>query len=400
MDEDEFIDEWNQQLGNHLIGNNVILVLYIIFGVFGNVLVIFIYSYKLSKKKDDRYFIPILAASDLVACTVGASYALALNLLPAKFTNDILCKVLWYFSESTTISSGLLLIVIAVQRYIKVCKPLRTFTTRWKQIAIVLCVLVSSIFAIPTLFFYGRLTFPHQVNTSIVGSRCGQLERHDVVFRTSVISFTILEFLAAITGCVSFTVLYAMIGKQIYKKFIIFKRTLTLRRRPITKKNTKSESTTDNTASKNRNSIDSLDIDAEFSSVGDSIESIVEGDTKPTKRKKRRSLDILQDNVSAVKAHFHAHRYTYMFMAITIFFAISFTPRITLMVLESVNPNFWKELIDSPRTIAMCLFFYRFYLFNHVVNPFVYGFFDTTFTSEVRKLFCKQTDSRGSDSEL
>lgn len=398
MDEDEFVDKWNSQLSNHLIGNNVVLVLYIIIGVFGNVLVIFIYNYKLSKKKDDRYFIPILAANDLVACIVGASYALSLNLLPVKFTNDILCKVLWYFSESTTISSGFLLIVIAVQRYLKVCKPLITFTLRWKQIAIVLCLLVSSIFAIPTLFFYGELTFPHPVNITIIGSRCGQLESDDPIFRAFVISYTVLEFLIAVIGCISFTVLYALIGKQIYKKFIIFKRTLTMRRRPIHKKNTKSESTTDN--GKNRHSVDSLDIDIDISSVGDSKESIVDGENKPAKRKKRRSLDLLQDNVSALKAHFHAHRYTYMFMAITLFFAISFTPRITLMVIESANPDFWKGLIDYPRTIALCLFFYRFYIFNHIVNPFVYGFFDTTFTYEVKKLFCQQKDLRGSDSEL
>lgn len=397
MDEEEILDNWNYQLSNHLIANNIILVLYMVIGLFGNILVIFIYIFKL-KKKDDRYFIPVLATMDLTACSVGSSYALALNLLPAKFTSDILCKVLWYFSQATTISSGLLLVVIAVQRYLKVCKPMLSLTLRWKRIAIFLCFITSSIFSIPTLFFYGELQFQHPINSSVIGSRCGQIGRTDNFFRNSVISYTISEFLAAIAGCISFTVLYALIGKQIYKKFIVFRRTTTLRRRPIGKNNKpKSTSTTDD--DKNRASVDSIDIIDIVSSINNSQESIV-NDSQPSQRKKRRSLDVLQENVSALKQHFHTHRYTYMFMAITLFFMITFTPRITLMVLESVDHNFWRNLVDQPKTIAVCLFFYRFYIFNHIINPFIYGFFDTTFKYEVKKLFCLTTDSRARDSEF
>ena len=397
MDDKEILDTWNSQLSNHLIANNVILVIYMVVGVFGNVLVIFIYNLKLSKRKDDRYFIPVLATMDLIACLIGSSYALALNILPAKFTNDILCKVLWYFSEVTTISSALLLVVVAVQRYLKVCKPLATFNLQWKRIAIFLCFITASTFSVPTLFFYGKLTFPHPVY-NITGSRCGQLERNDRPFRNAVISYTILEFLFAIIGCISFTVMYALIGKQIYKKFIIFKRTMTLRRRPIGKNAPKGSISDD---AKIRSSVDSVDIDVDItvSSITDSRDGIMNDKYHP-KRKKRHSLDMLQENVSALKQHFHTHRYTYMFMAITIFFAISFIPRIILMVLESVNRNFWRNLVDQPRTIALCLFFYRFYIFNHIINPFIYGFFDSTFKHEVKKLFCKQTDVSGSETEF
>lgn len=396
MDDKDILDTWNFQLSNHLIANNVILVIYMVVGVCGNVLVILVYNLKLAKRKDDRYFIPVLATMDLIACLLGSSYALALNILPAKFTSDILCKVLWYFNEATTISSALLLVVVAVQRYLKVCKPLATFNLQWKRIAIFLCFITASIFSIPTLFFYGKLTFPHPLY-NITGSRCGQLLRNDRPFRNAVISFTILECLFAIIGCISFTVLYALIGKQIYKKFIIFKRTMTLRRRPIGKNAPKGSNSDD---AKIRSSVDSIDIDVDItvSSITDSRDNIM-NDKNPPKRKKRRSVDMLQENVSALRQHFHTHRYTYMFIAITIFFIISFTPRIILMMLESVNRNFWRNLIDQPRTIALCLFFYRFYIFNHIINPFIYGFFDTTFKHEVKKIFCKQTNVPDSETE-
>lgn len=396
MDDKDILDTWNVQLSNHLIANNVILVIYMVVGVCGNVLVILVYNLKLAKRKDDRYFIPVLATMDLIACLLGSSYALALNILPAKFTSDILCKVLWYFNEATTISSALLLVVVAVQRYLKVCKPLATFNLQWKRIAIFLCFITASIFSIPTLFFYGKLTFPHPLY-NITGSRCGQLERNDRPFRNAVISFTILECLFALIGCISFTVLYALIGKQIYKKFIIFKRTMTLRRRPIGKNAPKGSNSDD---AKIRSSVDSIDIDVDItvSSITDSRDNIM-NDKNPPKRNKRRSVDMLQENVSALRQHFHTHRYTYMFIAITIFFIISFTPRIILMMLESVNRNFWRNLIDQPRTIALCLFFYRFYIFNHIINPFIYGFFDTTFKHEVKKIFCKQTNVPDSETE-
>ena len=55
-----------------------------------------------------------------------------------------------------------------------------------------------------------------------------------------------------------------------------------------------------------------------------------------------------------------------MFMSIVVVFVLSFIPRITLNVLESVDEHFWAKLSDKE--ISIYLFFYHFYLVNNISN--------------------------------
>jgi hypothetical protein len=64
-------------------------------------------------KRDDRFFIPTLASIDFIACLVGGAFALLWNMIPVKFNDEYACKTLWFCSQASSISSGLVLLIIA-----------------------------------------------------------------------------------------------------------------------------------------------------------------------------------------------------------------------------------------------------------------------------------------------
>ncbi|KAK3093996.1 hypothetical protein FSP39_022688 [Pinctada imbricata] len=228
MDQEETLIRWNSSLTEWLIPNNIFLSLYLIVGVFGNALVLFIYIFRMRNGKDDRYFIPSLAAVDICACTIGASYALALNLLPVRFPGDFLCKVLWFLSQSSTISSSLLLLVIAVHRYMKVCKPLKPkWSLKYKRLAVGLSITSAVVVSLPTFAFYGEIQI-YNAELNVTGYRCSHVHERTVGY-DFLILYNIILFVCACGGIVVISTLYVLVGKSIYAKVIQFRKSM---RRP------------------------------------------------------------------------------------------------------------------------------------------------------------------------
>lgn len=92
----------------------------------------------------------------------------------------------------------------------------------------------------------------------------------------------------------------------------------------------------------------------------------------------------------AVKNHFSTHRYSYIFISITFFFAISYIPTVVVSAFESRSTEFWIN--QSYASLQILLVLRRMYILNHIVNPVIYGYFDRSFRREVkktiRKMFC------------
>jgi len=77
-------------------------------------------------------------------------------------------------------------------------------------------------------------------------------------------------------------------------------------------------------------------------------------------------------------------------MAITVIFVITYIPKVTLMIVESQNANFWLTM--SAEEFTGYRFLYTFYIINNIVNPFIYGFFDVKFREELKIFFCKMNN--------
>lgn len=79
------------------------------------------------------------------------------------------------------------------------------------------------------------------------------------------------------------------------------------------------------------------------------------------------------------------HKFTLMFMLITVIFLICYIPKVIIMLLEVRNTAFWEEFSDSTR--GSMLFVYRMYIINNIINPIIYAFLDNGFSREIRKLY-------------
>ncbi|VDI27457.1 Hypothetical predicted protein, partial [Mytilus galloprovincialis] len=92
------------------------------------------------------------------------------------FPNNILCKTLVFFLGNTTYNSVFILFIIAIQRYMKICMPLKqSMTISVKRTALLLALLMSLICASPLPFVFGTIPF-HNIDYGISGMRCGRLK--------------------------------------------------------------------------------------------------------------------------------------------------------------------------------------------------------------------------------
>ncbi|XP_060062870.1 cholecystokinin receptor type A-like [Ylistrum balloti] len=433
-------ENYNTYLARLLIPNNVVLALYLLVGLFGNLLVIYVYSFKLKTKRDNRFFIPFLAFLDVLACSIGDSFAMSLNILPLKYYGNALCKTLWFFSEATTIASGLLLLVIGLQRYLKVCKPFEAqMTSTWKKIALIVTVTSACFISAPSVLFYGEIQSYSLVN--MTGVRCGKRDDNEYLAQ-GIIIYNVILCATAIVGVITMAVLYGLIARVIYYQFLRHrKKSMNKKTKPRIKKKHSNKSNTStscddsegkvtmrkdcstaspSTEGQSSNSYPTTpetdlesqlpfpepDMDEQSIDDGGDIDQNNTKETKIRDKKeeksfKRRSFDVLRENIGNIREklqrervynHFRVHRCTYMFMTITLIFVVSYIPRVVLMLLESFEPDFWGLLSESR--LQVCYFLYRMYLLNHVTNPFIYGLFDSRFRSKAKRLLCPRLVKR------
>lgn len=381
------ISEWNSDLAKLLIPNSVILTLYMICGITGNILVILVYTFKMKKHSEDRYFIPALAVSDLLACIVCASFGILLNMMQAQFTNNSLCKAYWFFAASTTYMSILLLTIIAIHRYLKVCRPLRAqMSLFWKKVALLSALVLSILLGCPTSLLYGTVEFSN-ASGNLTGRRCSRMKdvnKTGSSIYSGVVGLVLLSTITVLVVC------YGKVGRTI---FVHFKR---MSKSGLNKNVQKgqSPSSCDTSAT---HSTDLLNINPELSSVPmkqelhtdnsgieiNDINVIAKGKTAKTKVKTGKvSMDAEEKNRNIM------YKFSLMFMVITIVFLVCYLPKVILMVLEGRNPMFWENFSSGQR--AGVLFLYRFYIVNNVVNPLIYAFMDMKFRQEAKHLLtCK-----------
>ncbi|OWF47097.1 muscarinic acetylcholine receptor M3-like [Mizuhopecten yessoensis] len=212
------LDAWNRDEAYKLIPIDVLLVLYALIGVFGNIAVIYIYSFKLKVKFDDKFFILVLAGMDIIVCSTGPLFSLARNLLPVNFQGDVLCRVCWYFVRTMGTASGMLLFIIAVQRYLKVCRPFgRQMTSFINKVALAVTFGVAIMIDIPIFVFYGE-TEIYVSHLNVTGYRCGRKDDESPSMKQDILIYFYFMFVCAGSVMMGVAVLYSMTGYTIYKQ--------------------------------------------------------------------------------------------------------------------------------------------------------------------------------------
>ena len=207
--------QWNESMTEKLVPIYVILAIYLLLGVVGNSMVLFVYLGKFKTYSEGRFFVPVVAVTDILSCIVNCCGHASETLLPIIYKIDIACKIERYLRMITTAFSMFTLSLIAIDRYMKLCRPFgRQMTRPWKKIFLGLVIFYGLLIGIPRFLFYGSI--PKVLDDALViGRRCNSVSAGmpelSLAYTVTMFSNALLEL------GMMMAVLYFLIGRLIFK---------------------------------------------------------------------------------------------------------------------------------------------------------------------------------------
>lgn len=368
--EDEHSVEYvNYLLTLDAIPNIIITIVYLLLGIVGNSFVIYIYAFATKSNINNKYFILVLAIIDNIACVVNCVFTIVLDTMQLTFTNPIFCKILRVACHVTALTSAFVLLIIAIQRYLLVCRPFgRQMTPPWRRNFVIISIVLSFLLGFPAIVFYGP-TPVSPIGYNVNGTAC-KYESHYVGSHGLAI-YNAVFMLTCVSGIITICVLYAMVVKKIYKQ-----------RKKFSKNNRRSDNNK------------SIQIIKETSTTDSEIPS----DTRPMNSdshsldrslKRKTSLSsfakyTIRSNKKKAKESLKYHRFSLMFITLTIVCIVSFMPLRTLEFLEVKDKDFVKKTFGT--NMPLYRFLYTSYILNNIANPFIYGLFDNEFRNRLKNI--------------
>ena len=154
--ENATIEEVNQALLQRYIGGIILLSIVILVGLVGNIHVLIVYVKKF-KHSNYRMYVIWLAMLDLFNCTVVAPLVIAYHVQSVVYPSTEYCKFFRFVLYVISIASTSSLIVIAVDRYRKICYPLGwQFTSKHAKLLCSASLALAIFLSWPAPVLYGR----------------------------------------------------------------------------------------------------------------------------------------------------------------------------------------------------------------------------------------------------
>ena len=412
------IHHCNSYFEKNLLFNTVLISLLLCFGAIGNGIVLFLYKFKMPQT-EERFFIPHLAVADLLSTACLACLGISLNYYYTDFPNETLCQMLHYFSWQTTSWSAIILLMISVSRYLKICRPTGKQMTRfWKKCAVYGCLIFTIINTSPVLYFTGnRYQNVTCLNSNITVVIC-ELRDFDRTVNNIKNAYIFFEIFVLFGNAGITTLLYIPIGLQIYRRFkgrsnhintlseaeysasAATKCSISMTELTVPKQTTELEaidaSQANLTAREQSQQVEGMAISGqefvckyslnngnnqENSNTVTTVTKVIEH--IPAVCKERRFESKVESNIRV------RNNFTYMFMTIIIFYLLSYLPTFIIILLATEDPfQYWYSM--DVITLNFIMILRRSSIINHIVNPFIYGYFDRVFRERFIEVFiCK-----------
>ncbi|XP_067664513.1 orexin/Hypocretin receptor type 1-like [Haliotis asinina] len=373
----------------------LILAVLMLVGVVGNSLVCYVYLVKL-KPNVVTYFISSLAFLDLLNCVISIPYEIAVMRYNYTFGTSAACMVVPVMIYFISITSAFVLVAVAVDRFRKICKPLKMqVTTFMAKVVVFGCCAGGGVVSVPIIILYGPSTIT--THDFINGSRCSVADEYKgTIFQ---IVYHGIEFLIFVMCTASLIVLYAFIWRQLARQRR-FKNHMSSPRKSNASAPTKDiESTTSETSSTCETGCGVLSMPKEQlidQNIGVSVlscsptdESSKDDEDTEQCRKgtspHRMSTSIYRRNTITSPQSIRARKTTMMLFMITLVFVLSFLPHLAIMAAAANNKDLYSSLQGAQ--IAAYNLFERSYLFNSAFNPIIYSFFSDKFRRELKIIF-------------
>lgn len=380
-------EDLNEEVTGILYFNTGLLSLYLFLGLSGNGIVLFIYTRRI-KRTEERYFIPVLAIADIFAILSGVALGIDSNFHRANYVIDTFCKVGFYLTWTTSSVSGIIILLIALNRHLMICRPTGPqLTVARKRRAIVAVIIFSILSSGPMLYFIGKRQLPFVYKGQPINATLCTLRFSSGFWYKLQMGYFALEVFLTVLNMLLTCGFYIPVGVIIYRRF-----KSTKNRSKLTGDTQEMSTIQLSEVPSNLFKVQQIDnsyvedsaISTTMSTIGPSHKGIIPGTKKEVKRDERGSS---VNRKKSVRRKQVKHNFTTMFATIIGFYILAYLPTLMLMIIPGQNPaEFYFS--KSPVAINLLVFLQRAFLLNNICNAFIYTYFDLSFRKEVKKLLC------------
>ena len=396
-------------------------------GFLGNILILYVYS-KWYVKCNFRYFVLFLSLYDLTSCLTTLPGEIYSQCHWYEYNYDWLCKVKSYFNVFTAWGSAYTLLLLAFDRYRKICRPLA-----WQiqsSFALKLCVcgvILASFVSIPITILWGKQTYtvPELNITVSICEKSGDYEDESTPF-IYVACVYILPLGIMVSAIGVWNVLIArQLFCRMHQNDLPRSYGTSIGRTTMTR-NTSTETSLSNlstvsiglrrtvsfTASVNSTDRHCRSELGVYSAEHISSVSLSAVSLQTEHIRRRHSSAGLCSRVTADQGtmynrgsvsvspsrgtregetrteprHLRWKRKTLIMIILTSVFIVTMTLYIVLLSFVAEKDNILREISNSEKVAFF--FFWRLYFVNCVINPILYGVMDPRFRNGVKRLVC------------
>lgn len=154
------IEDINQILMTRNIPGLVFVCILMLTGFLGNAIVLYIFFTKFARSNYRTYVLCLALLDEISSCFL-MPFIIIYLVYPKHFPDNILCKFGHFVGYYTSTASAFLLILIAIDRYRKICQPMkRQISKLFAKRSCVIINIVAAIISIQSMFIYGTTTRP------------------------------------------------------------------------------------------------------------------------------------------------------------------------------------------------------------------------------------------------
>ncbi|XP_060079397.1 orexin receptor type 2-like [Ylistrum balloti] len=337
-------------------------------GVIGNILVIYVYCCKY-QSRSSNHFIVSMAAFDLLSSLICMPIDIYDVRFHYTFYSVWACKLFRYSQNVTTFGSVIILIEIAFDRYVKICRPLRIVTALKIKIMCAVAGILAIILSVPALILFGITRAPTHV-TGLFGHDCSVSED----YKESLFRDIFYKYFIPLTFGVSFLLLAGLYIRIWYE---------IRRRKDIVIGDKPTNRPGDDQMGGGRYIVKRTRF---ISSTSDDESSVFTNNKRSFKRSlsnssRKSRLGSITEALTQIKVS----RTTKIFIAVTVAFVLSYLPTIVVQVFVSRQKGSAVKLSEEKQLILKL--FARSYYINNVINPVIYSFLNVNFRTHCSKLF-------------
>ncbi|KAL8572160.1 hypothetical protein ACOMHN_057835 [Nucella lapillus] len=403
-------DLWkeNEAFARTVVPSMLYVAMLMVIGVPGNSLVVYVHGLRF-RTATQNFLIVCLAVCDLVTGVIAMPTEIADLRFHLTFSSDFACRLLRFVSLFCALTSNCILVVIAVDRYQRVCRPLHPqMTMRRARVGVGVSVTLSLLVSWPLFVVTGlRTTETHLAG--LYGSDCSFSDRfRDTVYPTAIIGVLGTGFVIMMLILI---VLYARLWRQarqhllfLHSKRVKVKASFTgslpgspssfndvsfMTSRPS------SERSGSVSGSKNDLSEVSLHPNTDPSQEDKELSMISLSPSFPHSTENEVSSSETSSTVTTEKyrcccffkkpTKWTLDKTTLVAFAVTVVFIVSFLPYLTIMAVRSVRKNLDHSLTGSAE-LNVYNIFVRSYFINSASNPIIYGVINARFRGECVRL--------------